>query len=134
MKSREEHLTNSRPRFFGANSFHQSAEEKFQNTVLRPIVKFQQDLLLQIFKNYLRKHKSMFYELDADKKLLFIENTLQKDFKFRNILKGVVIGQFTVKEFVDYQENSSALNKRIIFLIKESLQYNVQLLRLDNAI
>ena len=58
----------------------------------------------------------------------YINNTLQKDLKFRNSLKGMVIGQFTLDEYSIYIENSSALNKRMMNLVRESLLENIQLL------
>jgi len=46
--------------------------------------------------------------------------------KFRNSLKGMVIGQFTVEEYQIYISNSSALNKRMMNLVKEKLISNIQ--------
>jgi hypothetical protein len=47
--------------------------------------------------------------------------------KFRNSVKGMIIGQFTVEEYEVYIKNSSALNKRMVNLIKERLVSNIQL-------
>ena len=58
----------------------------------------------------------------------YIANAIQKDIKFRNSLKGMVIGQFTVEEYQTYIQNSSALNKRMMNLVKERIQSNIQLL------
>jgi hypothetical protein len=60
--------------------------------------------------------------------MAYIENSIQKDIKFRNSLKGMVIGQFTIEEYTYYITNSSALNKRMMNLVKERLQSNIQLL------
>ena len=46
--------------------------------------------------------------------------------KFRNSLKGMVIGVFTVEEYKIYIQNSSALNKRMMHLVKECLLNYVQ--------
>ena len=40
----------------------------------------------------------------------------------------MVIGQFTVEEYQKYIQNSSALNKRMMNLVKERIQSNIQLL------
>ena len=48
--------------------------------------------------------------------------------KFRNSLKGIIIGQFTLEEYDRYIENSSALNKRMMNIVKERLKSNIQLL------
>ncbi|SDB38292.1 hypothetical protein SAMN03097699_1025 [Flavobacteriaceae bacterium MAR_2010_188] len=105
-----------------------SFDERFQNVSLRPIVKLQNDLLIIVFKNYVSKHKNVFYDLTIQKKMDYIENAVQKDMKFRNSLKGIIIGQFTVEEYELYMENSSALNKRMINIVKERLIDHVQLM------
>ena len=104
-----------------------SADEFFQNATLRPIIKFQNELLLAAFRNYITKHKGGFYELSMIKKLEFIENAIQKDIKFRNSLKGLIIGQFTLEEYENYIKNSSALNKRMMNMVIERLKDQVQL-------
>ena len=58
----------------------------------------------------------------------FIENAVQKDIKFRNSLKGIVIGLFTTYEYRDYTQNSSNLNKRMMNIVAESVKNQVQLL------
>lgn len=110
-----------------------SSEELFQNITLRPIVKLQNDLLVAVFINYVRKHKNVFYDLTIEKRLDYIENAIHKDMKFRNSLKGIIIGQFTLEEFGLYIENSSALNKRMMNIVKERLKSNIQLLEYEYA-
>ncbi|WP_242087083.1 glyoxalase [Aestuariivivens sediminis] len=105
-----------------------SSEERFQNLVLRPVIKLQNDLFIGVFKNYITKHKSVFYGLTLQKRMDYIENAIHKDMKFRNSLKGMVIGQFTLEEYAIYIENSCALNKRMMNLVKERLLSNIQLL------
>jgi len=109
-------------------------EERFQNSVLRPTIKFQKDLLIEVFKNYIVKHKSMFYDLALEKRMDYIENAIQKDMKFRNSLKGMIIGVFTVEEYLIYIENSSSLNKRMMHLVKELLLSNIQLFEASNLL
>lgn len=128
MNTRQIDLKNIRPDISKAKITNSmSSEERFQNLVLRPVIKLQNDLFVVVFKNYISKHKMMFQELSLEKQLLFIENAVTKDIKFRNALKGIVLGLFTVEEYVIYTQNSSALNKRIIQMIKERLISNVQL-------
>ena len=110
-----------------------SAEEYFQNKTLRPIVKLQSDLLVEIFRNYIRKHKNVFYDLSVEKRLDYIENAIHKDMKFRNSLKGTIIGQFTLEEYREYTLNSSALNKRMMNIVKERLKSHIQLLEPEYA-
>ncbi|WP_417195075.1 glyoxalase [Bizionia sp.] len=126
--NRSEQLLTCRPEIPSAK-FHDamSLDERFQNTTLRPVIKFQNDLLIEVFKNYANKHKGIFYDFSIEKQLDYIENAIQKDIKFRNALKGIIIGQFTVDEYHYYITNSSALNKRMMNIVKERLISNIQL-------
>ncbi len=134
MENRESNLLAMRPRLLNARvSENMTNDEQFQNKTIRPIVKLQGDLLIEVFKNYIKKRKNTFYELSLEKRLAFIENAIQKDMKFRNSLKGMIIGQFTVEEYLTYTKNSSALNKRMMNIVKERLQDNVQLLEYQVA-
>lgn len=103
-----------------------STDERFQNLVLRPVIKLQHDLFIEAFRNYIVKHKNVFCDLSLEKRIVYIENAIQKDMKFRNSLKGMIIGLFTVEEYRLYIKNSSALNKRMMNLTKERLISNVQ--------
>ena len=105
-----------------------SSDESFQNTTLRPVIKFQNDLVLAAFRNYVIKHKGYFFEISQEKQIKYIENAIQKDIKFRNSLKGMLIGQFTVEEYARYIQSSSALNKRMMQMVVERLKDQLQLL------
>ena len=104
-----------------------SIEEKFQNQTLRPILKLQNELLILVFKNYIAKYKNDFVNYSIDKKLKFIENAIQKDNKFRNLLKGIVVGLFSSDEYEQYSINTSSLNKRMMNMLIERLQSQIQL-------
>ncbi len=128
MNSRKEHLLNSRPIISSALvASNMSDGERFQNQTLRPIIKLQNDLFIAVFDNYIQKYKSVFYDLSLENKMKYIENAVQKNIKFRNSLKGMVMGQFTVEEYAVYIENSSALNKRMMNILIERLKDQVQL-------
>jgi hypothetical protein len=105
-----------------------SVEERFQNATIRPVLKLQHPLLLVAFINYANKHKGVFFELSIEKRLQYIETAVYKDQKFRNSLKGMLIGQFTVQEYAAYIQNSSKLNKRMMQLVITRLQDHVQVL------
>lgn len=128
MKTKDESLLEIRGASIGIISENSSAEEKFQNQTLRPILKFQNDLFLEVFRNYATKQKGVFFTLNPDKKMQYIENVIQKDIKFRNSLKGIIIGLFTISEYKDYIQNSSNLNKRMMNLLVERLKSQVQII------
>ncbi len=133
--SRSHLLLNIRPEIVSARIHeNMSADESFQNKTLRPIIKLQNDLFIEVFKNYITKHKNVFYELSLEKQLDYIENAIHKDMKFRNSLKGMIIGQFTVEEYSLYIKNSSALNKRMMNIVKERLISNIQLFQRNKVL
>lgn len=135
MNSRDLDLTALRPEITSAIvTPFMSADEQFQNKTLRPIVKLQNDFLILVFRNYVSKHKNVFYTLSLERKLNYIENAIQKDIKFRNSLKGMIIGQFTLEEYELYIKNSSALNKRMMNLVIERLKSNIQLFEVEYAV
>lgn len=131
MNSRSTNLLSLRPEIPSARiTSDMSTDERFQNQTLRPIIKLQNFLIIAVFKNYIGKHKNRFYELTLQKRMEYIENAVQKDMKFRNSLKGLIIGQFTVEEYETYIQNSSALNKRMMNMAIERLKDQIQLLEL----
>lgn len=128
MTTRDQQLIAARPTIESMTiNDTMSSEERFQNETLRPVIKLQNDLFIEVFRNYIAKHKNVFYQLTIEKRLNYIENAIHKDIKFRNSLKGMVIGQFTVDEYLTYIKNSSALNKRMMNIVKQRLQSNIQL-------
>ena len=129
MTTRDEQLLAIRPIISSIKiSNNMSTDERFQNLTLRPIIKLQNDLFVEVFKNYISKHKNVFYELTLDKRMHYIDNTIHKDIKFRNALKGMIIGLFTIEEYKLYITNSSALNKRMMNLVIQRIQSQIQLL------
>tara|TARA_R110002033_G_scaffold155802_1_gene192066 strand:- start:676 stop:1080 length:405 start_codon:yes stop_codon:yes gene_type:complete len=127
MSQRDSFLNEFRGAPIGSVSTQSSADEIFQNQVLRPILKLQNDLFIASFHNYISKNKRDFYSLSVEKKIATIENIIQKDIKFRNALKGMVIALFTVDEYLLYIKNSSSLNKRMMNMLIERLKNQVQL-------
>ena len=134
MDTRDTSLLKIRPEIPNAKvTLLMSEEEYFQNKTIRPIEKLQNNLLVEVFKHYVKKHKNVFYGLSVEKRIDYIENAIHKDMKFRNSLKGILIGQFTIEEHRNYVNNSSALNKRMMSIVKERLKQNIQLLEFHFA-
>ena len=127
MTARDLNIAHWRGESIGTTNEQSSNDEKFQNQTLRPILKLQNDLFIAVLNNHIKKHNSNFYSLTVEKKLQFIENAIKKDIKLRNSLKGMVIGLFTLSEYEEYIQNSSALNKRMMDMLIERLKSQVQL-------
>jgi hypothetical protein len=127
MIQRDVLLKEFRGESIGVVTASSSGEEAFQNQVLRPILKLQNDLFVLSFKNYVSKNKIDFKTKSVEKKLMSIENAVQKDIKYRNALKGMIIGLFTIDEYSTYIKNSSNLNKRMMGMLIERLKSQAQL-------
>ena len=128
MDQRDAFLKKFRGETIGTVTHQSSSDELFQNEVLRPILKLQNDLFIASFVNHLGKNKIDFNSFSVEKKLATIENAIQKDIKFRNALKGMIIALFTIDEYELYIKNSSSLNKRMMGMLIERLKSQVQLL------
>ena len=100
---------------------NQSQEERFQNKVLRPILKLQHELLLLFFESHTFKKKMVFADLSGLKKIALIDDIFKKDSQFKIELRGLVIGHFTTEEYLLYQKMTAEVNKRIMSMAKERL-------------
>lgn len=131
MDKRDAFLREFRGEAIGTVTDQSSSDEIFQNQVLRPILKLQNDLFIASFINHLGKNRIDFTSFSVEKKLMTIENVIQKDIKFRNALKGMIIALFTADEYAFYIKNSSDLNKRMMGMLIERLKNQVQLLEMN---
>ncbi len=122
--TRTEQLLQLRP-ILALSTEEASAAEKFQNETLRPILKFQNDLVVQFFKNYCVKRKSIFFKMDTKGQSNYIEKTLLKDQKLKQSLIGLIIGFFTVEEYNNYLNAESEYNRRITRMLIKRLQSNL---------
>lgn len=125
---RDQIIIENRGEPLGSVQFSDNEEVFFQNAIFRPILKLHNEIFLEVFKNYLLKHKSNFWELNEDQKKTFIASSVQKDIKFRNALKGMIISWFTIPEYLLYTKNSSNLNKRMMNLLIERYQTQLHLI------
>ena len=132
MNTRDTFLKDFRGQTIGSVTQQSSSEESFQNEVLRPILKLQNDLFLAVFSHYITKSKVDFYNFTIEKKLAFIEHAIQKDSKFRSAFKGMVLALFTIDEYLEYIKNASNLNKRMMSMLIERFKSQVQLFEKSN--
>ncbi|ESU18819.1 hypothetical protein FCR2A7T_22220 [Flavobacterium cauense R2A-7] len=131
MENRDTFLIDLRGEPLGTISAQSTSEEVFQNRTLRPILVLQNELFIEVFLNYAIKQKNVFFSMPPDKKMAYIENVIQRDIKFRNSLKGIIIGLFTVEEYKEYIKNSSNINKRMMNMLIERLKSQVMILNMD---
>jgi hypothetical protein len=98
-----------------------NAEERFQNEVLRPIIKLQHDLILCYFKHHLEQNKVKINELSTIQKKDFTRKLFKGDTRLKTELRGFIIGLFTVEEYKEYLSLPSQLNKRINNMIQQRI-------------
>ncbi|RCS27380.1 glyoxalase [Polaribacter sp. WD7] len=96
--------------------------EKFQNEVIRPVIKMQHKLLIVLFEDYLFEKKIEFALVSKDKKSQKIQSILKTDLKFRTLILGCIVGCFSVEELKIYNANRSEFSKRINQIIIQRLQ------------
>ena len=99
--------------------------EKFQNEVIRPIIKMQHNLLISFFQNYLQKRKIDFSIFPEKKKRSKISSIFKTDNNYKNITLGFVLGQFSMDEFKFYTDNPSEINKRILQIITQRIKDSI---------
>jgi hypothetical protein len=88
--------------------------ELFQNEVLRPILKMQHEITLKLFSNHIDNLGIVWKDLKKSKKNQCVENQLSKNIQFKNLVIGVVAGQFNELEMDKYLLDSREYNKRIL--------------------
>ena len=97
----------------------QTPIEEFQNTTIRPILKYQHSILIVFFSSNVHVQ----YILNANYSLLKKQNQLKlfasKQLAFRAQLLGIVTGLFTDAEFEFYLSEKVNLDKRISSMILE---------------
>jgi len=98
-----------------------SALEKFQNEILRPIIKLQHDLILTRFEHYLKQNKINIIELNKIQKTDLMNKLFKSDTRLKNDFRGLIIGLFTLEEYKEYLTISSQLNKRINNMIRQKI-------------
>ena len=93
--------------------------EHFQNHCLRPVLKLQNELLLGLFRHFLKKRKVMLEQLSVAQRHERIANLIGRDNRLRSLLFGAVIGQFTEEELTFYLSQESEINRRLSSLLTE---------------
>lgn len=120
MENRDNQLIALRPKL-NLNASEGSIEQ-FQNKTLRPILKFQNDLLLKICHHQFVKLKSVFFKLSEQQQLEYIEQQIKRNKELKNLLIGTVIAHFTIEEWSFFQEQEQALKKRINTMLIQRIQ------------
>ena len=87
--------------------------EGFQNEVMRPILKFQNELLMLLAKQYVNKYHKSFNALKQVNQESIIIQASKQDPEFKSFLIWPVVGLMSSTELAFYSAHRSELNKRI---------------------
>jgi len=108
-------LINLRPQL-DINIDNSNHLETFQNEVLRPILKYQNDLILE----YLNTHPQYIPQAakinkqDPKSEEAVLAKFIKSNNGFRNKLYGMITAMMTVEEYRVYLKDSSEYNRRIV--------------------
>lgn len=120
--NRDQVILNLRPNIKTIKSdLMSSDQEKFQNEVIRPIVKFQHELIIDIFKDYLHEKKIQLDLLSTENQIIKITRVVQKDRTLTIQLQSIIIAYFTLKEYKQFNLMQSSMKKRIAQIIRERI-------------
>ena len=108
------------------DSSQSTPAEQFQNQTLRPILKFQHELLVAAFRAYIDKRHGVFFQLSAKDRVEWIKHSVQKDQSLRNTLTGMVLGHFTLEEWATFHKNEAEHSRRLIQMLIQRLQSVVE--------
>ena len=104
-----------------AESAESSVLEFFQNKTIRPILKLQNQVLIEAFKG-LNRQKAATYSRMADiQKRAWIRNVLSKDAIARNVILGIVLGMMTQEELRFFFDHEKECRQRIMDMVTERL-------------
>ena len=89
---------------------------------LRPILKFQNDILVSYFKSNI----NLISIPEATSELEnLVKNRVQKDLITRNTLLGMIIGLLHDEELTFYMSHKNELNKRLVVMLTQRITDNL---------
>lgn len=95
----------------------QHPHEVFQNTVLRPIIKLQHELILRAVENTPNFFSILARVHTKEQYIREIKPFIQSQVPFKNQMIGMIAGMMTLEEYDYYSANISEMNKRITQMI-----------------
>ncbi|MEL6632575.1 MAG: glyoxalase [Bacteroidota bacterium] len=118
MSVRDSQLLTLRPKVEVQNTFGNEVEA-FQHTVLRPILKAQNELILMQFHAWLGENKQ---QPSPEKALELIPHALKTHKRLRATYFGLVSGWFTKDEYQFYLKHQREIHRRMTTMLIERLR------------
>ncbi len=120
MDNRSQQLKNLRP-IINVDNSKSTDLETFQTNTLRPILKFQNDLILTIINQHLAENKIVVKNLTDNKKTERIHEIVKGNLQLKQLFTGITIALFTEEEITFYHQNKREVVKRTITLLLERI-------------
>ncbi len=98
-----------------------TAIETFQNMTLRPVLKFQNGLIISVMNNFLSEHRYEVKNLTDNKKKDHINHTIKNNLQLKQLMIGFIIGHFTDEELAFYYSDKKEVSKRIVSMLIERM-------------
>jgi hypothetical protein len=102
-------------------------EEKFQNEVLRPILKFQHEAIITLILLSIQKFTKVdLTKIPPNELRKKVSTELSANQKTRNQLLGMILGLMSVPQLEIYYSKETELRKRIFSMLKERILDGLQ--------
>ena len=128
MKDRQQQLKSILPPVEG-NKPTEFPNEAFQNDVLRPILKFQNDLIILYFEQVTAENKIDFALLKHSHKITKVHDLFKTNIQFKQFCLGLIVAYFTEADFRFYAENKKEVNKRMIAMLIERICSQIEIIK-----
>jgi len=92
---------------------------RFLHSTLRPVLKLQNDLLLQLVADFVVDHHMLLARLSVADQQRQLEQLLARNTKLRYTIIGLVSGLFTSDEYAFYRLNRAEINRRVLELAQQ---------------
>ena len=94
----------------------------FLHTVLRPVLKLQNPVLLALVADFVRDHQVPLARVAPTDQQRLLAELLARNTKVRYTIIGLVTGSFTTTELEFYRQHRPELNRRLLELASRRVQ------------
>ncbi len=95
--------------------------ERFQNEVLRPILKYQHDIIIAYINIKANLRNAKYESLISIEKERFLDKVILTNPKIKQELHGMILGQFTKEELKSYFSFENEIKRRINTMMRERI-------------
>lgn len=106
--------------------------EKFQNGIIRPVLKTQNDLLVQLIRKYIVQSGIKYLHLSEHKRFELLENTIKKKPDIKNQILGIVMGIMNENELSEFLNLGKEIRKRTLTMATDRVMNQKELIFSEN--